>query len=126
MNRKIFINWAFVIFIVVVVFLGCASPGELPKAEILKTANAKAAAMGYDLRRMKVFVDRNNSTWKGWLNAGPSKIARDPVISNTLAQLSGRDFLSIYYSPEPRVFGGDFFIFLDRHSGEVITTLAFQ
>ena len=91
------------------------------KTEIMRIANKAATDMGYDLRKLKVSMDDNNSIWNEYISKMPAGWH-----SNVVDRLKGRKYSALYYEPKPLRFGGDLFVFVDRQTGQVVATLAGQ
>jgi hypothetical protein len=80
-----------------------------------KAADANAAKLGYDLSKMWVSADEDNSEWKNYSAKTPY-----PDIEEAL---KGKDFVAFYYSPQTKGLGSDLWVFVDRKNEQVITLL---
>ena len=90
------------------------------RSDILAIADAEAKRLGYDIDRMGISFDVYNSRW----NEMATNSAPDAAPADLLKRLGGRRYFAVYYSlmKEP-MKGGDLFVFIDRSTSEVISTL---
>ena len=107
----------------VVVLLGVSGchrqePSEVTK-EILAISNRKVIELGYDLKNLTPQYDLGNGKWKEYAQS------QSPgAIDSTIALLAKHDFQGVYYAPKGKMtLGGDVWVFIDRNTKEVITTL---
>ena len=103
-----------------VVGVGQAAAQE--RGDILKIANREAEQLGYDLSRMSVAFDEDNSQWQEYQTAH----ARATQTQEISEQLNGRVYQAVYYSPEKIQLGGDLWVFIDADTGDVIGTIQGQ
>ena len=89
----------------------------LTRSAVLAAADAEAQRLGYDIERMSVSFDYYNSLWTDHYKA----VADTP--HSNLRALEGRDFFAVYYGPLKKQLGGDLWVFVERLTGEIITTI---
>lgn len=90
--------------------------------DAVSAANKEAMRIGYDISKMNVSVDGENSAWKSYV----SMASREGSFKKWLQPLQGHTYLAVYYSPTGLVMGGDLYVFVDRHTDKVITILVGQ
>lgn len=96
--------------------------GEISLGTALEKSNEKAKELGYDLSRMRVIADEENSIWKAYVKSGPV-LEWNPDLRK---QLEGRDFWAIGYMPKEPQLGGDLTVFIDKQTGNIITVIQGQ
>jgi len=103
---------------------------ELSKDKIIEIAKAKALAWKFNLDTMTITYDDGNMKLKKFLmREGISQHNKQtdkwiPVEGTTperwRPKLKNRDFQTVYFAPKQQMKGGDFWVFVDRNTGEVI------
>jgi hypothetical protein len=113
---------------------GCSPRENLPKIEAhvvsereaIQIANREAVRLGYDVKKMSIEIDQNNSAWRSAL-ASVDVLKMKPDLAK---RLQHRDYWAIHYAPNqklgPPVFGGELFVFVDKQTGDVIAHLMGQ
>ncbi len=127
-----------ILAMIVIFTLGCkhfnaeVKVMKITKEQAIKIANKEAKRIGYDISRTKIEIDKNNTVWNGWSGSIHTNIKGETLTAldanpEIKTKLKNKNFWAIYYHPEEHnVFGGDFFIFVDRNSGEIIYSLKFK
>ena len=104
------------------VLMGCsvatvfAAERTWTRSEILAIADKEAQKLGYDIERMGVSLDIDNSTWRDDLKTSEQSGA----IPQIEGKLKDRHYWAVYYSPLEEQLGGDVFVFIDRDTGEIL------
>ena len=86
----------------------------------VNTAKEEAIKLGYDITKMTMSVHEYTQPWN-------ECIPREPETEyekQRYKKLVGRTYLMIYFSPDfenTRLVGGDYCIFIDAKTGEIIT-----
>ena len=88
------------------------------RSEILAIADAEAKRLGYDVEHMSVAFDLYNTQWEQFEMQSVQNTP-PPMVQ----ALTGRDFFAVYYGPMQAQSGGDLWVFVDRHTGEIVTTI---
>jgi hypothetical protein len=101
-----------------------ARPGhctELSKEKVIEIAKQAARDLGFDLKKMTMEADVNNTKWK---EAFPS-IEKAP--GHIGKKVKDKKYWAIYFEPisssDPSVvqLGGDLWVFVDANTGEILT-----
>lgn len=92
---------------------------EISKEKVHEIANNKAKEIGYDIKEMKVELDKENTRWNEYIKKGPI-LENDNKLR---LALKDRKYWAAYYAPKRIQFGGDLWIFIDKNTGEVITII---
>jgi phage-related minor tail protein len=106
---------------------------ELSKEKIIEIAQAKVLATGNDLAAMTVTYDVENEMLKKHLmRVGVSQYNKqtkswDAVQGTTpeawRPKLKNRAYQAVYFAPNQKMKGGDFWVFVDLNTGEVIDSV---
>jgi predicted small secreted protein len=106
---------------------------ELSKEKIIEIAQEKVLAMGEDLAAMTVTYDVGNEMLKKHLmRVGVSQYNKqtkswDAVQGTTpeawRPKLKNRAYQAVYFAPKQQMKGGDFWVFVDLNTGEVIDSV---
>ncbi len=116
--------WRYFIGVIVIICIGstvmCKAKNEKMNISIqqaIEKANIKAKQLGYNLSSMTVIGDVDNTKWKHF--AGRiDLVTHFPALAE---QIKGKEYFAIYYQPNNvEQFGGDLWIFTDRHTGEIL------
>ncbi|HNX68773.1 MAG TPA: hypothetical protein PLL75_07810 [Candidatus Omnitrophota bacterium] len=109
---------------------GVCAVTELSKERIIEIAKAKASAWKFKVETMTITYDDGNLELKKFLmREGVSQYDKQtgkwiPVEGTTperwRPKLASRDFQAVYFAPKQQMKGGDFWVFVDRNTGEVI------
>jgi hypothetical protein len=101
----------------------CKAGITLPAA--VSAARQEAASHGFRTDQMEVIADEHNVNWNMYLKSGPPGF--DPLPSELTERLRGRRFwvISFQRKSEPGfvIVGGGLSVFVDRCSGQVISSL---
>ena len=101
-----------------------ARPGhctELPKEKVIEIAKKAARDLGFDLKKMTMEADENNTKWKKEfpsLENAPGHIGK---------KVKDKKYWAVYFEPFPPSdpntvqLGGDLWVFIDANTGEVLT-----
>lgn len=92
---------------------------DIAKEKALQISNREAEKLGYNLSEMTVNVDDKNSLWEEYIKSGPI-LEYDDALKNTL---KNKEYWAIYYRPKRLQKGGDLFVFIDKYTGEVLTSI---
>ena len=100
---------------------------RVDEKKAIESANLKAAEIAGNLLNMKVTVSRHSTPWNEYI----SKDARSEYLRERMNKLSNREYWAVYYYPDvdktgKTVKGGDFCIFVDAHTAEIITDLRWK
>lgn len=91
---------------------------DIAKEKVLQISNREAEKLGYNLSELTVNIDDKNSLWEEYIKSGPI-LEYDQALKNTL---ENKEYWAIYYRPKRLQKGGDLFVFIDKHTGEVLTS----
>ena len=121
MRRSRCMGLVLLILPVVLSILACsheASPGSiLSHQQIVEIANQQAVSEGFNPAEMDVLCESGNRTWRRVLRLSRT----DPGKAKHFSVLDGRNYQAVRYSPKQVMLGGVLWVFVDRHTGEVIT-----
>lgn len=103
-----------------------AAMGVNERAAIEK-ADVRAAELTGNISAMKVKASRYATPWNDYIQ----KDTRSEYLLERMDKLKNRDYWAVYYYPDREKSGksskgGDFCVFVDAHSGEVITELRWK
>ena len=95
--------------------LSACSTSALTRQEIVRIAGEQAKGEGIILANRNTVFDRGNKRWH----------RKFKTINTTMAPsyefLENREYQAILYSLKRSQLGGDFWVFVDKQSGEVLT-----
>lgn len=89
----------------------------ITKKMAVEVANKKAKELKYDIQRLDVDLDEQNSKWNNYLATSRIKDWQPELV----APLENKNYWAVYYGPRLFQYGGDLWVFVDKKSGEVIT-----
>lgn len=94
---------------------------KVSKEVAMQIANKEAANLGYNIASLNLKVSKYNTPWNEYL----PKESKAEYYTERKKKLANREYWAVYYYPKQDknnvVKGGDFCIFVDANSGEIIT-----
>ena len=96
------------------------------RSDILSIAGKEAGRLGYDIKQMSVSFDSYNSKWNDYLGTVHGAQPKQGIPLSVKEKLENREYWAVYYAPLKMMPGGDLWIFVDRQTGEIITTILGQ
>ncbi len=119
-NRKQIAQTILFVSAFVIWISGCEQ-STLTKQQIIDIATKKAKAEEVSLDIREVYYDLGNKAWARKL-AEIKKNSPDYAKSrNYFETLDAYDYQAVLFALKPLVLGGDFWVFVDKKTGEVIT-----
>ncbi len=124
----------FVLLIVYVNMICSCIKGEVETNDMKVTedkaiaiAETKAKRYGYNLKNMIIEITKYNTMWDSYIPEN----SKDELYIELKDKLKDREYWAVYYRPDPKKVGkghkgGDFTIFIDSKSGEVITDIRWK
>ena len=92
----------------------------IDKSRALEIAKAEAVRLGYDPGHMEAYADEANSRWLEFVKPGDVSKAYPELAT----KLEGKKYWAIYFGPQPEpgvlTFGGDLWVFVSIHDGDVL------
>lgn len=100
---------------------------NVSRDKALEIANSEAKKIGYDITIMNIITTKYNTPWNKYL----PKDSNDEYHAGKMSKLKNREYWAIYYYPDRKKVGlgykgGDFCIFIDTNSGEIITDIRWK
>lgn len=127
-ERGIYIS----LIILSIILISCMNIGAygtdmITEDGAIKIANNEALKLGYDLKIMSLEANKFSTPWNNCL----PKDSIDEYYVEKKDKLKNREYWAIYYYPDLKKVGtgykgGDFCIFVDANSGEVITYIRWK
>jgi hypothetical protein len=108
---------------IVLVSGGCkkhsgSSDNMLTEEQIIAIADEVVSSEGPPISAMKAEFDVDNKKWEKTLSA---LIRDDPDFARRYDILNNRSYQSVRYVPDTnQIFAGEFYVFVDKKTGEVI------
>lgn len=97
-----------------------ADDAQLSRDKVVEVASREAAKMGYDLNTLAVDVSEYSTPWNRCLD----REATSAYARERLEKLTGRDYYAVVFWPkEFKGVGGGLCVYVDKHSGEIITSI---
>lgn len=96
---------------------------EVSKAKAIEIAKKTASDIGYDLKKLQIHIDKNNTKWEEEVKS------RGGIPVAIKEKLAERIFWAVYFAPLPdpapniMIAGGGLWVFIDTSTGEVILYL---
>ena len=122
--------WLAVIVLCSVASAAFAQTAELTQEQFIRIAVDKARELGYDTQEMDVVFDEGNKNITEHLkrigvftyNEETQQLEKDPPTTpeEEYPELKDRDYQAVYIGPKAGLLGSDLWVFIDKHSGEVI------
>jgi hypothetical protein len=94
---------------------------DLSKERVIEIAKQAARDLGFDLKKMTIEADENNTKWKeefASIENAPGHIGK---------KVKDKKYWAVYFAPIPPSdpntvqMGGDLWVFVDANTGEVLT-----
>ena len=104
------------LFLVLSGHVALAAERAWTRSEILTIADAEAKRLGYDLEHLSTSFDVYNSKWEAY------RAAMSIGATARSEQLKDRTYWAVYYGMKFAT-GDGLFVFIDRTTGDVITSL---
>lgn len=103
---------------------GAMGIGEKRAVEI---ADARGGELNTAGRKLKVRATRHSTPWNDCI----PKETDTPYLKERMEKLKGKSYWAVYYYPDPGeggkgVKGGDFCVFVDAETGEVLTEVRWK
>jgi hypothetical protein len=100
---------------------------KVSKDEAIEIANRESKRFGYDKETMNVEATKYNTPWNEYL----PKNSNEKYYVERMNKLNNREYWAVYYYPNPEKVGigykgGDFCIFVDANTGEIITDIRWK
>lgn len=95
-----------------------AGNGPISEEKAIQLATVEATRLGYDVKAMDVSVEKN----EGPLNACIGEQATGKYIEARKQRLAGKEYYTVAFDPKNVELGGFICVYVNRHSGEIITT----
>ena len=90
---------------------------NIDREQAIKMANQFLSERKYDLNNKNINLDDSNSKWKEF--SSNERFMASNI--KTLSKLEGKDYWAVnFYPKEKLILGGEAWVFVDKHNGEVI------
>ena len=94
------------------------------RSQILAITDAEARRQGADPEKMSVSFDAYNSHWTSYKES--TARAEKKAMRNDPASLKGHKYIAVYYASLKPVRDGDFYVFIDHETGEVLQSMRWR
>lgn len=108
---------------------GGASVAGWTRTDVLELVDGALREAGKEPEAMSVSFDIFNSSWSQYIESLKRSSARggaEATLGSIVRELEGRRFWAVYCARLEEVLGGDCWVFIDRSTREVITTILGQ
>jgi len=97
------------------------------KEKAIEIANIESKSLGYDLGILSVKATKYNTPWNEYL----PKDSNDTYYVEKIDKLKNREYWAVYYYPDREKVGvgykgGDFCIFIDTSTREIVTYILWK